>query len=58
MGWHESQQRVREEKKINNKTYIILHEQAVRSRMVDFSIFEAQLSSARNELNIPEEVLK
>ena len=58
MGWHESQQLIREEKKIPNRTYIILNEKVIRAKMIKFDVFQAQLFSARNELNIAEDILK
>ena len=48
MGWHESQQLIKEEKKIPNRTFIILQEKAIRAKMIKFENFQAQLFSARN----------
>lgn len=58
MGWHESQQLIKEEKKIPNRTFIILQEKTIRAKMIKFESFQAQLFSARNELNISEDILK
>jgi hypothetical protein len=58
MGWHESQQLIKEEKRIPNRTFIILQEKAIRAKMIKFESFQTQLFSARNELNISEDILR
>ncbi len=58
MGWHESQQLIKEEKKIPSRTYMILNEKVIRGKMIKYDVFQGQLFSARNELNIAEEILK
>jgi len=58
MGWHESQQTIKEERKIPNRTFLILNEKVIRSKMIKYEAFQAQLFSARNELNIPDDILK
>ena len=41
-----------------NRTYMILNEKVIRSKMIKYDVFQGQLFSARNELNIAEDILK
>jgi hypothetical protein len=37
---------------------MILNEKVIRSKMIKYDVFQGQLFSARNELNIAEDILK
>jgi hypothetical protein len=39
---------IKEEKKVPNRTYMILSEKVIRGKMIKYDVFQGQLFSARN----------
>jgi hypothetical protein len=57
MGWYESQQILSENRTYNNVLDLILGKKTTMQKMIQEEAFKSQLLSAREELNIPEEVM-
>lgn len=56
MGWYESQQLLNEDRLPNSNLDLLLRKKLILQRMIQEDAFRSQLMSARQELNIPEEV--
>jgi hypothetical protein len=56
MGWYESQQILNEERVPPTNTDLVFRALNIKTRMISEDNFRSQLISARNELNIPEEI--
>ena len=56
MGWYESQQILNEERVPSHHLDLLIRKKYILLRMIRQEAFESQLESARQELNIPEEV--
>lgn len=56
MGWYESQQILNEDRLPVNNLDFLLRKKFILQKMIHEEAFRNQLTSARQELNIPEEV--
>ena len=56
MGWYESQQLLNEDRLPNSNIDLLLRKKFILQRMIKEEAFHSQLESARQQLNIPEQV--